>query len=93
MDEQPSWIVFIRDNGGTEFYRYIVYIDINKVVPSREGLSRLLLNDNPDDPEFGVSRLSECSSVELNDDSLGEFISWDKLPEHIRRHIVKRVEI
>lgn len=79
---RPSNVRSIWDNGGKSQDRYTV------VLNEKSGtlFDCLCLDDQPTHP-LGFSQFSTCQEG----NHLGARISWDQLPENVRKHAAERV--
>ena len=73
----------IWDNGGKTADRYTIVLNIKE----EDKYWCIGVSDNPDHPQ-GVSQLGMCKEGE----HLGKQISWEDLPDNVRKHVVDRLE-
>jgi len=74
----------IWDNGGKTADRYTVVLNTKETEDEYRCLS---LSNDPDHPQ-GISQVGSCKEGE----HLGKRISWEDLPDNVRKHVVDRLK-
>ena len=74
----------IWDNGGKTADRYTVVLNTKETEDEYRCLS---LSNDPDHPQR-VSQVGSCKEGE----HLGKRISWEDLPDNVRKHVVDRLK-
>ena len=92
LEEAPEYILDVFDNRGKTADRYTVLFGgsmLEDLLLKNRKVYYLGMSSYPTHPWFGVSMWGECEALWRPSH---QRIRWLDLPEHIRKHVIRRVE-